>query len=470
MPFNSTIGSTFNCGFCRTAVYEYLAGKREDIQKSKDSQSKESASVDSQLHCNTSVNEVVGEKSINSKVCVSEHFRTLFCGPQFEVGGGYFDKGKSSRESKFERHCDKVQKAFSGFRTAYCKERYLKTFSSVKWKALPPLKKAAHSLSNCVACASEFADLQMGFPMKPFFCPPESENECVQNTCAKCLQPPNKALQELAANLGYKSPAQVKQIQKAAEKKGFCEGQRKCIAEVSSQLKSSALQAAYSTDVSVSKFEKLRKAQYFNSPSVTSLQKKRYALRPHECGKFDELCQLLKDWEPSNTFVASELAKTFDVTCTDSSHKIKLLAQDVNPTIPGLEIVPKRKSTRVKLKGSDLSLPVPPNKKRLVEIDRSLVESGVLNEGVPCVPVSLVRFHKGVKVEIVAQSRKFPLKDIRQSLLDAHEPFMRLHKDCEIDKMNKEDILNILERGSCFSMKQFEEATLERLKCFLTKF
>ena len=228
--------------------------------------------------------------------------------------------------------------------------------------------------------------------MKPFFCPHESENECVQNTCAKCLQPPNKALQELAANLGYKSPAQVKQIQKAAEKKGFCEGQRKCIAEVSSQLKSSALQAAYSTDVSVSKFEKLRKAQYFNSPSITSLQKKRYALRPHECGKFDELCQLLKDWEPSNTFVASELAKTFDVTCTDSSHKIKLLAQDVNPTIPGLEIVPKRKSTRVKLKGSDLSLPVPPSKKRLVEIDRSLVESGVLNEGVPCVPVSLVRF------------------------------------------------------------------------------
>ena len=95
MPFNSTIGSTFNCGFCRTAVYEYLAGKREDIQKSKDSQSKESASVDSQLHCNTSVNEVDGEKSANGKVCVSDHFRTLFCGPQFEVGDGYFDQGKS---------------------------------------------------------------------------------------------------------------------------------------------------------------------------------------------------------------------------------------------------------------------------------------------------------------------------------------------------------------------------------------
>ena len=74
-----------------------------------------------------------------------------------------------------------------------------------------------------------------------------------------------------------------------------------------------------------------------------------------------------------------------------------------------------------------------------------------------------MRFHIGVKVVIAALSRKFPLKDIRQA-------FMRLYKDCEIDKMNKEDILDILEHGACFSMKQFEEATLEQLKCFLTKF
>ena len=83
----------------------------------------------------------------------------------------------------------------------------------------------------------------------------------------------------------------------------FCEDRRKGIAEVSCQLKSSALQAAYSTDASVSKFEKLRKAQYINSPSVTSLQKKCYALRPHKCGKSDELCQSLNDWDHSNTFM-----------------------------------------------------------------------------------------------------------------------------------------------------------------------
>ena len=109
--------------------------------------------------------------------------------------------------------------------------------------------------------------------MKPYFSPTESENEGEQKMCASSHQVRNKPLHELVANLGYKSPAEVKRIAKAAEKKGFCEGQKKCIAEISTQLKDSALQAAYSTDVSVNKFEKLRKAQYFNSPSETSVQK-----------------------------------------------------------------------------------------------------------------------------------------------------------------------------------------------------
>lgn len=136
---------------------------------------------------------------------------------------------------------------------------------------------------------------------------------------------------ELAANLGYKSTAEVKK----AGSKGFHEAQWKCIAEVNSQLNSSALQAAYSTDVSLSKYERLLKAQYFNLLcKAKSVKKKRYALRPHECENFDELCQSLKDWYPASTFVGTELAKMFNVTGTDSGHKIKLLAQEVNPAIP----------------------------------------------------------------------------------------------------------------------------------------
>ena len=80
-----------------------------------------------------------------------------------------------------------------------------------------------------------------------------------------------------------------------------------------------------------------------------------------------------------------------------------------------------------------MAVPVPPNKRRLVDIDRSLVQSGVLNEGIPCIPITLVRYHKGERVETVAQCRKFPLFDIQIGLLKAHENFMRLHTDVEIE-------------------------------------
>ena len=69
--------------------------------------------------------------------------------------------------------------------------------------------------------------------------------------------------------------------------------------------------------------------------------------------------------------------------------------------------------------------------------------------------MKLLRFHKGVQVEIVAQSHKFPLKDIRKALLDAHESFMRLHSDCDIDEMCQDDILDVLRHGAMYSMKQF---------------
>ncbi len=73
-------------------------------------------------------------------------------------------------------------------------------------------------------------------------------------------------------------------------------------------------------------------------------------------------------------------------------------------------------------------------------------------------------------MEIEAHSRKFPLLDVRQSLLSAHEQFMRLHSDSEIEQMSREDLLSILKVGARYSMHQFEHATEEELKAVLAQF
>ena len=125
------------------------------------------------------------------------------------------------------------------------------------------------------------------------------------------------------------------------------------------------------------------------------------------CIRFEDLKDTLLKWNPAKTVVVSELAGEFNVVGTDSSHRLKLLACEINPSIPRSEIVSKPKSTRKKFGDTSLSMPASPSKKHLVKIDRSLAETGMLNEGVPCVPVKQCRFQNGVLVEIKATAGNF---------------------------------------------------------------
>ena len=83
--------------------------------------------------------------------------------------------------------------------------------------------------------------------------------------------------------------------------------------------------------------------------------------------------------------------------------------------------------------------------------------------------MKLNRFRNGVCVEIEAYSRKFLLIDIQRSLLSAHEKYMRLHSDAEIESMSREDILSILQLGARYSMCQFEDMTVEELRAALDR-
>ena len=53
---------------------------------------------------------------------------------------------------------------------------------------------------------------------------------------------------------------------------------------------------------------------------------------------FDELCEVLENWEPGKKFVTAEVAREFGVSLTDASNKIKLLAIELGVDIPELTI------------------------------------------------------------------------------------------------------------------------------------
>ena len=229
-----------------------------------------------------------GENSQSEKVCLSmaDCFGTLFDGPQLSA-------------RNFERYYEIVKNAFTrGFRSVAQEEEYVKVFSSTNWKALSPAEKSRHSVSNCVGCSTQFAQLQKSFPVKPFYCPPEPENVNDAPTALASCHTSGVPFAELAANLGYKSPAQLSRIVNKTVKKTVCEAQKQCSKECSSHLDGSALQAVYATNVSKLKYEEIRRVQYLSPPSEANVsKKKRFPLQPHESDRYDQLCETLRSWE-----------------------------------------------------------------------------------------------------------------------------------------------------------------------------
>ena len=274
MPFTEKVGSIFNCGFCRTLVYEHCIR----ITKGRDSSGNEKEA--------TKTSE---SKETSKPLCFTETFKLRFQGHRFSAGSKYFDSNQGL-VSRFERHVGDVIKAFRqkflpraepGLR-----DKYLVTFSSNNWDKLTPTEKAAHSLSNCQACAANYLQEQKSFPMKPTFFLPEnvSVKSFIENDYKAfnklCEQKTGQPFSDLAnkypQRLGLRdTDAELRSTQKSV----LHESVKQCEASI----QKSSLMAAYTHDVSLNKMDKIRKVQCFNTPQPADSPKARFAVKPSEC-------------------------------------------------------------------------------------------------------------------------------------------------------------------------------------------
>ena len=138
---NST-AFAFNCGYARAAV-------RKLTQQ------------DHQANSNPEI----------AAACV-ESFKELFK-DIVSLDDGYYQKSKYP--SRFQRHCEHTLKVFRKHwhPDHAARERYMSTFSTSNWKALPKIEKMQHSLSRCKACYSKHHALQETYHSKPVFCADE---------------------------------------------------------------------------------------------------------------------------------------------------------------------------------------------------------------------------------------------------------------------------------------------------------
>ncbi len=135
-----------NCGFARTAIFEYsptTRGRNSRMGIDKEERvSKFKAMFSSGKNCN------------------------------YTYPNKYFERSRAT--SLFDRHCEKIVDGFAKKWPEGTKQRYLKQFSTKKWSELPIEEKHQHTYGHCSKCHDKYESLQIAFPVKPTYYPPSN--------------------------------------------------------------------------------------------------------------------------------------------------------------------------------------------------------------------------------------------------------------------------------------------------------
>ena len=486
--FSGNAGLIVNCGFARTAIYQLYSKQPPRSKTSKQSrpqpekENEQSTSSKSPPQSDVDVSMLNGEyNSVECETDDSPHFEcnntdvdvithsnessfstsyTVDAAMQPEMlhgGSGpvnetraisknplqvfkeYFAnicnldksdfKADTKKQSRFDRHVKKVLAAFrSKWHPTQARIQYIETFSLEKW----------HSISNCIACAMNHEDLQAAIPLKPIFNYKGEENcygaskkvatvtekEFVKTHFEKfnsfCKESTGKPFVEIAIN--HMGP--IKKVLQQTKN----ETMKNCKLECNIALAKNAVINAHSQDISYSKHNRQRLMTYFNKPQSTPKRVvTRTPLSEKDCQsseQFSEICDKLRNWDATDKFSATDIANQFNIKRTDATHKIKLLALDLKANIPDLKIISKPKSTLKRFTNSQVTMPAPPNCKKLKKQEKELIETNVISGGIPCCPLPVTYYKNGEKYEKTATGRKFSLLEVREKLLAKHVDLM----------------------------------------------
>ena len=505
MPRKTPVALLLNCAYVRTGVFQ-LFSKRPIEKKNKTSHGKTpctdtSRSSDFTGETTTTANAgecTIGpiaqpEKKGTTEVggCSTvvpvdstqvkeikdpiEQFQKLF-GSIWKLPKSWFEREYTGRMSTFERYVESVVAAFNAKWHPYeARQKYLDKFSLAQWEKLDKNTKSSHSASKCIVCAVQNTELQHAMPMRPHF---EAENEenlygPLEKLSAKrfaktkydkinslCLASTGQPFAEVAIN--HIGP--FKEITKNVQKQ--------CTSDVNKALAENAVIGVHAHDTSFSRYDKQRLATFYERPDTTQpkTSRKRPPLKESDCPNttdFQALCHKLKNWDNTEKFVGSALAKEFEISGTDAGHKIKLLAIELGADIPGLEVVSKPKSILKKYENSDVSMPALPTSKKLKLQEKELIDTNVISVGSPCCPLPVAYYKNGEKSEKTAMGRKYSLTEIRQKLTDKHRPLMRQYSDSQINEMGRDEILALVAKVAPCALPEFESKEVHYMRTLL---
>ena len=388
-----------------------------------------------------------------------------------KVKSDYFE-GENGRQSLFDRHCNQILTAFGKIKNPEMRQKYLDTFSIANWKTLPQHSKTKHTLASCLECALVHTNLQQVFP-GPTYQPMQSfTHEVASLSCdmsAKqltrhvlCeLQPVyentygmsfTKAVSQCKESGLQQTPTQS---EKRKRKRSV---QQECRDHIKKQMWKTDAMNVLAEGQSLKSYQRLRLCQAFETPDQKHIKTKRNPKRKHSPNfenvmwDKEKAATDLREWPIGTAINWSHFAKEHGIPGKNGGQVAKEFAKENGIDVFALD--QRSANTRVRARklrmpGGSVSIPAHSTIQEIQEDIGQMLEHGTLTLGEPCHPHKLVRYTTSggvlIQREVMAYGRKIPLMTIREKILKKHERLMHLHTDEQIEKMEKNELLQFFE-------------------------
>ena len=161
----------------------------------------------------------------------------------------------------------------------------------------------------------------------------------------------------------------------------------------------------------------------------------------------------LTNWDTATKLNWSALARKYNVFGCNGGQVLKEYAQSHGVDTYQLDRLEQRKRVRRRkliMPGGEISVPCSGTVKQIKAVWQRQIDEGVFTVGEECAPRDVTTLcTQGGEVVTQAhmmQSRKIPLKCIRERLLKMQEPYMRLQSDEQLNAMSRFDAAQILKQ------------------------
>ena len=254
----------------------------------------------------------------------------------------------------------------------------------------------------------------------------------------------------------YKHSGLQQKPTKVEKKKSKRQIQQECRDHIQRQMRATDAMNVLTEGQSLKSYKRLRLAQAFETPEVKRTHKasnpmpkqKHSPQFEHVMWNKENVLTSLQQWPAEEIINWSGFAREHGIPGRNGGQVAKEFAKENGIDVFCLDRRPENtriRARKLRMPGGDISVPTHSTVEQIKDSCGQMIADGTLTLGEPCHPHLMVRYTTSggalTRREEMTYGRKIPLIIIRKKWLEKHEKLMHLHTDEEIERMDKNELL-----------------------------